>query len=160
MIHRSGHGHAPALDVAIAGGGPAGLYAAYRLASQGFSVQVFEEHPVPGMPVHCTGVFAADAFDEFDLPRDAVLNELRTARFHGPAGAAIEHTTPTVEALVVDRSVFDSRLAEQATAAGAVLNCGVRVLDVHTTADAATLTLSSGVQVTARAVVLACGVIS
>lgn len=157
VIHRSGHGHAPALDVAIAGGGPAGLYAAYKLASQGFSVQVFEEHPVPGMPVHCTGVFAADAFDEFDLPRDAILNELRTARFHGPAGDAIEYTTPTLEALVVDRSVFDKRLAEQATAAGAQIHCGVRVLDVHTTADKATLTLSSGIQVAARAVVLACG---
>lgn len=157
MIRRSGHGHQPALDVAIAGGGPAGLYAAYRLASQGCSVQVFEEHPVPGVPVHCTGVFAADAFDAFDLPREAILNELRTARFHGPAGDTIEYTTPSVEAVVVDRSVFDARLAEQATAAGARLTCGVRVQDVHITADVARLTLGNGTLVEARAVVLATG---
>jgi len=157
VIRRSPRADQPALDVAIAGAGPAGLYAAYRLAAQGFSVQVFEEHQVPGFPVHCTGVFAADAFDAFDLPREAVLNQLRTARFHGPAGGSIEYTTPTVEAVVVDRCVFDRRLAEQAQAAGARVECGQRVLDVQIAPESARLTLANGTIVEARAAVLACG---
>ena len=69
------------LDIAVIGGGPGGLYAAARLAARGFHVNVFEEHSTVGTPVHCTGVLARDAFDEFGLPADACLNEVRTARF-------------------------------------------------------------------------------
>ncbi len=157
VIHRRDEARPGRLDVAIAGGGPAGLYAAYRLAAQGFSVRVFEEHAAPGEPVHCTGVFAADAFDEYDLPRDSILNELRTARFFGPSGCSIEHTTPTVEAVVVDRRVFDLRLAAQAAGAGAQLECGTRVSDIRLMNEAARLSLADGRTIEARAVILACG---
>ena len=67
------------LDAAIIGGGPAGLHTARLLARSGFSVGVFEEHPRCGLPVHCTGVVAADVFDQFDLPRESLLNALATA---------------------------------------------------------------------------------
>jgi flavin-dependent dehydrogenase len=106
-------------DVAVVGGGPGGLYIATLLVRSGFEVAIYEEHPMSGDPVHCTGVLAADAFDEFDLPRQAILNELRTARFIAPSGHSISHTTPTVEAVAVDRLVFDRLLFERATAAGA-----------------------------------------
>src|SRR6185503_8828058 len=64
----------PMHDLAIVGGGPGGLYAARQLARAGFGVAVFEEHPSAGDPVHCTGVLALEAFDEFDIPRSAILN--------------------------------------------------------------------------------------
>ncbi|HEV8617612.1 MAG TPA: FAD-dependent oxidoreductase, partial [Methylomirabilota bacterium] len=44
------------LDVAIIGGGPAGLHAASRLAAAGLDVTLFEEHAQVGAPVHCTGI--------------------------------------------------------------------------------------------------------
>src|SRR5438132_10036494 len=81
-------------DIAIVGGGPGGLHAAYKLARSGFSVTVFEEHTSPGDPVHCTGVLAAETFDEFDLPRSAFLNSLTTVQFFGPSGGSIEYSTP------------------------------------------------------------------
>ena len=56
-------------DVAIVGGGPAGLTAARTLAGHGHDVVVLEEHPQIGVPVHCTGVLGLDAFSEFDIPR-------------------------------------------------------------------------------------------
>ena len=59
-------------DIAIVGGGPGGLHAAHLLARSGFKVVVFEEHASAGDPVHCTGVLAVEAFDEFDLPRKRV----------------------------------------------------------------------------------------
>src|SRR5262245_36556265 len=106
-------------DVAIIGGGPGGLYAAQRLAGRGFDVAVFEEHPTPGEPVHCTGVLAAEAFDEFGIARDSILNALSTAEFFGPSGKSVEYTTPEPEAVVVDRRMFDAGLCARAEAAGA-----------------------------------------
>src|SRR4029077_15531587 len=90
-------------DIAIVGGGPGGMQAAHRLAQAGFDVVVFEEHTTAGDPVHCTGILAAEAFDEFDVPRSAFLNSLTTVQFFGPSGASIEYSTPEVEAIVIDR---------------------------------------------------------
>src|SRR5262245_8826088 len=77
------------LDGAIVGGGPGGLYASCLLAKRGFRVAVLEEHPVSGLPVHCTGILAREAFDEFSLPRETILNELREVRFFSPRGQTI-----------------------------------------------------------------------
>ena len=144
-------------DIAIVGGGPGGLYAAAELASAGLDVVVFEEHPWTGEPVHCTGVLAVEAFDEFRLDRGAILNSLTTARFVGPSGHAIEHTTPTVEAVAVDRRAFDAALGDRAVLAGAALQVGTRVVDVQALDRHVLLTHANGDSTEARAVVLACG---
>ena len=104
-------------DVAIVGGGPGGLYAARELAMRGLRVAIFEEHVTPGTPVHCTGILAAEAFDEFGLRRDAILNGLTTAQFFAPSGRSIPYATARAEAVVIDRERFDWMLAEDARAA-------------------------------------------
>jgi digeranylgeranylglycerophospholipid reductase len=144
-------------DVIVVGGGPAGLHAAWLLALRGFDVALYEEHPSPGEPVHCTGVLAAEAFDEFEIPRDAVLNTLSHVRFYSPAGATVSYTTPRIEALVIDRRLFDRQLHERARAAGVTIVTGSRVTDVTIEPRAATITLADGGKVTARACILACG---
>ena len=108
-----------AVDVLVIGAGPGGLYAAGSLARGGFRVLVCEEHATIGDPVHCTGIVATDSFDEFELPRHAILNPLTRVRFVSPAGLAIDYHTHSAEATVVDRSVFDQALAERASALGA-----------------------------------------
>ena len=144
------------IDVAVIGGGPAGLYAARLLASAGYAVQVFEEHAAVGQPVHCTGVLAADAFQQFQLSRDCILNELSTARFIAPGGQQISYTTPATEAVVIDRPALDRALAASAVAAGATVHLGTRVRDLRPQDDAAHVDTDKGL-VKARAVVLACG---
>lgn len=143
-------------DVLVVGGGPGGLYTATLLARQGFDVTVLEEHGTPGEPVHCTGVLAVEAFDEFGLSRQSILNTLATARFTSPSGLSIAYTTPRTEALVIDRALFDQDLLRQAREAGATVLVGTRVSSV--TVDDAGVTLRAGEQAfAARVCVLACG---
>lgn len=114
-------------DVLIIGGGPAGLYAAYCLAKAGRSVAVFEEHLEIGSPVHCTGLVASESFIRFDLPQQANRGALRRARFYSPGGHVLSVASEKDETVVLDRSVFDRELADQARAAGADIFLGHRV---------------------------------
>jgi geranylgeranyl reductase family protein len=118
-------------DVLVVGGGPAGLYAADRLARAGRSVALFEEHPQIGLPVHCTGLLASEAFARFALPREAVLVEHRATRFRSSSRDELSYSVTPPETVVVDRSRFDQGLAAQALAAGARLFAGARVVRIQ-----------------------------
>lgn len=144
-------------DLVVIGGGPAGMAAAATAAAQGVGVIVLEEHPTVGDPVHCTGVLAAEAFKELGIAPSAVLNELRRVCFYAPGGAMFDHDTPSAEAVVIDRRAFDQQLAMTASAAGAVVHAGGRVVDLTVTHQAVVATLGDGRSVTARAAVLATG---
>jgi digeranylgeranylglycerophospholipid reductase len=144
-------------DVIVIGGGPAGLAAAAELARRGHSVSVFEEHTTIGSPVHCTGVLAAEALDSLDLPRAALLNALSTVRFVAPSGKAFEYTTPSTEAVVIDRSVFDRALSMEAERAGARITLGRRVTAVTPDRESLRVAFANGNAAQSRAVVIACG---
>ena len=144
------------VDVLVVGGGPAGLYAAERLARHGVSVLVCEEHCEIGRPVHCTGVLASESFHDFDLPGRSRLNALKTARFVSPAGLTVDYTAPSPLAIVIDRVEFDHMLAARATAAGAELRIGARVSSLEPGPADIRATVGD-TRVHARLVVLACG---
>ena len=143
-------------DVVIVGGGPAGLYAGARLAAAGFTTVLLEEHASVGEPVNCTGVLSADAFDEFDLSRRSLLNELTTARFKSPAGHEVLYAGDRVEAVVIDRREFDLDLLEKATAAGVAIDRGARATAVQVDAHGVTVSTPS-TEYRARVCILACG---
>lgn len=142
-------------DVVIIGGGPAGLYAGARLATAGFRITLLEEHPTAGEPVHCTGVLAAEAFDEFNLSRRSLLNELTTARFWSPAGHQVTYAGRRVEAVVIDRLAFDQDLCQSALLAGVSVE-QARATSVQIDSDGVTVKTVTG-EVRARVAVLACG---
>jgi geranylgeranyl reductase family protein len=144
-------------DVIVVGAGPGGLYTALRLAADGYDVAVLEEHEASGTPVHCTGVLAAEAYDEFELPRDAILNTLKTAHFCSPSGHIVEYTTPSLEVLVVDRPIFDLALQNRARQAGVAMLFGAKVTAVDVKADGVAVRSADGSVRNARAAVLACG---
>jgi geranylgeranyl reductase family protein len=143
-------------DVLIVGGGPAGLHAARELARAGADVAVFEEHPIVGEPVHCTGVLAAEAFAEFGIPDGSILNALRTVEFHAPSGDSINHSTACTEAVVIDRARFDADLLQLAAGTGATIRRGARATSLDVAADRVTLTVGE-TRVHGRACLLACG---
>src|SRR4029077_20416383 len=142
--------------VLVVGGGPAGLYAAERLARRGVSTLVCEEHATIGDPVHCTGVLAPESFDILGLPRHASLNTLTTAQFFSPSGAIISHSTPVPLAAVIDRGVFDGARADRAKSAGAELRYGTRVSVVEA-GPTAVRALVGDDWVTARLLMVPCG---
>ena len=144
-------------DGVVIGAGPAGLQVARQLATRGLRVAVLEEHQIVGDPVHCTGVLAREAFDEFRLSTASILNELTTARFFSPSGQDIVYRTRVVEAVVVDRALFDGSLADEAVRAGAELIRGARVNRITATADGVTIQTAGQPLLHARSCVLACG---
>jgi digeranylgeranylglycerophospholipid reductase len=143
-------------DVIVVGGGPAGLFASSKLAHAGFSVALFEEHENVGEPVHCTGILAREAFEEFGLSAGSILNELSTVKFYAPHGEAVEYSTPSVEAVVVDRVRFDQALARKAVDAGVQIFSGQRVTSVDV--DRNGVRVAAGATVArGRVCALACG---
>lgn len=145
------------IDAVVVGGGPVGLHAARRLASEGFDVEVLEEHPGPGQPVHCTGILAPEVFDEFSVPRTSVLNPLRSVTFHAPGGQIVRYPTERVQAVVIDRQAFDRSIAELASRAGARVHCDARVTHVVREDAGVTVHRADGRRHRARCCVLATG---
>ncbi len=143
-------------DVLVVGGGPAGLYAAERLARRGVATLLCEEHALVGDPIHCTGVLATESFDVLGLPREATLNALTTARFVSPSGIAVSYSPSSPLAVVIDRGAFDRTLADRASAAGVELRVGTRASVVETGPAAVRAQIGDD-WVSARLLILACG---
>ncbi len=145
------------IDVAVVGGGPAGLMAASTLAAGGAQVTVFEEHAEVGRPVHCTGVLGYDAFDELRLSPHTILTLARQAAFRHGAGEPVIVDSDHIIAAVVDRARFDAALAEQAAASGAQVRTSARVDRLTVLPDGVQVALRDAAPVRARAVVIASG---
>jgi digeranylgeranylglycerophospholipid reductase len=144
-------------DVIVVGAGPAGLVASEKIAAEGRRVLVCEEHEQIGAPVHCTGVLAEEALQLLAVPQEALLNPLSTVRFVGPSGGSFDYTTATLEAVVIDRRVFDAVLSTRAERAGAEVRRGCRVTKVDVSDRKVSVTTQDGAILESRALLLACG---
>src|SRR5262245_390694 len=109
------------MDVAIVGGGPAGLLLAARGADAGLAVLVVDERALLGEPTHCNGVISLETAELTKVPDDVILKRLDHARLHSPSGRSCEIAwvgDEREQILAIDRGAFDRMLAEQATEAG------------------------------------------
>jgi digeranylgeranylglycerophospholipid reductase len=111
-------------DLIIVGGGPAGLHAAYKLASAGLDVSLFDAQGHIGERAVCSGVIGVEAFSRFDLPETSVLNTIKKVQAISPAGRKIQHNGSEPLAHVVNKAEFNRDLASRAVSAGAEMRLG------------------------------------
>ena len=96
-------------DAIVVGAGPAGLIAAHRIASNGYSVLTLEEHEKVGEPDHCAGLLSSSGLRRLGIvpPNHIIQNTVAGARIHSPSGYSILIERGRREAFVVNRQMFD-----------------------------------------------------
>ena len=110
------------IDVAVAGGGPAGSAVAALLARD-HGVTVFEDHPRIGLPEQCAGLLTDRAIEASGVSPD-ILSTLYGAEVLLPGGGRVAVRSERPKARAVDRSDLDSKMADRAMAAGADMAAG------------------------------------
>ncbi len=124
------------VDAVVIGAGPAGSFAALKLAQSGLDVSVYEEHETAGIPSHCAGHLSIEGLRRlgmYPLSSEIVENTYRGAVFHSPSGKRFVVSLDASITCSVDRILFDRYLAEKAENAGACyfLNSRVESLGVQ-----------------------------
>jgi digeranylgeranylglycerophospholipid reductase len=147
-------------EVIVIGAGPAGSYAASKLASAGHSVAVLERKNAAGLDICCTGIISAECFNSLNVSHDIIVRKLNSARFFFPSGKSVRLQSEKVKVFIVDRSHLDKALAQNAQDSGAVYyfsnDCNAITIEKNK-AIVETLSYGSRQLFNARAVILATG---
>src|SRR5213083_2068077 len=104
-------------DVVIIGAGPAGSFAAERLALAGARVAVFDGRP-PGEPKACGGRVTSKALKAWPHLLEAVGRSVDELDMYSPSGKHL-HLKLDEPFAVYSRIAFDTFLRERARRAGA-----------------------------------------
>ncbi|GIF65585.1 hyaluronate lyase [Asanoa ishikariensis] len=147
-----------AWDVAIIGGGPAGLSAAYEAAQAGARTLVIEKAVHPRYKT-CGGGLIGTSIDQVE-GRITIPAADRTATMAVTLDGRREFVRTSVDGPVlalVRRTEFDDRLRAAAADAGAQVRQGVGVRGIEQDTDGVRLRLADGEEVTARTVIGADG---
>ena len=132
------------IDVAIVGAGPAGAWAAYRLAREGARVVIFDashprEKPCGGGVTGRALRLVADAIGAAPFPRTVI----RAARFADDAVVPLAADAEDAALVVASRAAFDAALLDAAVSAGARLVAS-RVTDVVVRRDSVAIDTADG----------------
>lgn len=122
-------------EVIIIGGGFAGNFLAYKLASRGVSVKVFEEHKTIGYPPHCSGLVSRTGLSRLGILQDIasrgiILSTHRCIRIHVYDKSKV-FCLGRDSLLVIDRPALDEFLFEKAEDHGAEYHLGEKVESIE-----------------------------
>ncbi len=118
------------VDLAIAGAGPGGLYAAVQALERGLTVHVFDKKAVVGVPVKCGEYFpvrkemeyllpgAGEYMHVFDVPEESIDNVSKAIRVISPKGTEYEFD---FEAYILDRTVLEQKMAKEVERLGGAI---------------------------------------
>ena len=105
-------------DLAIIGGGFAGLTAAATAAARDLRVVVLEAKPRSGARIHTTGILVKEASQEFDFPQ-ALTRKIHGVRLYAPNLRHVDLNAPGYYFYATDTGALLDWMALQARDAGA-----------------------------------------
>ena len=127
-----------AYDVVVVGAGPGGSTAARYAAEAGLDVLLLEKRQEIGAPVRCAEGIGTQTLRRFIEPDPRwVAQVINRCRLIAPNEKYVEIVSPE-EGLVLERKLFDRRLAELASEQGADVRCKARVHEVIKQGDTVT----------------------
>jgi flavin-dependent dehydrogenase len=110
-------------DLAVIGGGFAGLACAQAAASRGLRTIVFERRPSIGHSPNTTGLLVKEVADLWDVPR-RYTRKIHGVRLYGPSLRWVDLERPGYFFLATDTPAVLRWWAEEAERAGAGIYCG------------------------------------
>ncbi len=98
-------------DLCVVGASIAGNYLAYLLSKSNIKIVVIEEHKDIGIPLQCAGIISQKLSHLIELPKDIVLNRVKTAKIINSSGNFIklsgnEHPY-VIDRIALDRLYYD-----------------------------------------------------
>ena len=117
-------------DVVVVGAGPGGSIAARIAAEHGLSVLLLEKRQEIGTPVRCAEGTGTEVLRRYiDLEPAWIAQEINGGRIFSPNGTPVVIEYPGA-GVVLERKIFDRRLAETAAEAGAEILVKARVTGI------------------------------
>jgi flavin-dependent dehydrogenase len=107
-------------DLAIVGGGFAGLVCARSAALRGLRTLVLERQPQPGFRIHTTGLLVKEVAERWEAP-PRLTRRIRGVRLYAPSLSFIDLESPGYYFLATDTPRLLTWLAREAGRAGAYL---------------------------------------
>jgi digeranylgeranylglycerophospholipid reductase len=147
-------------DVIITGAGPTGSFMAGRLAEKGHRVLVLEKKPRPGTKTACTGIIGQECVSAFGIDERSIIRKVNSASLFSPSGNRLYLRREETQAVILDRTAFDTIMVERARRAGAEYRFDYPVRDITIASDRADVAVDYGGErpvITARAAVIASG---
>ncbi len=118
-------------DVAVVGGGPIGGFAAGELSKK-FNVALFEKNKEIGKHLSCAGLVTKRVFDFLEIDqKTCVQNEILGANIHSPKDNVLKIGGNKTHAVVIDRRIFDKKIAENAKKNGAHIYLDNNILSAY-----------------------------
>jgi digeranylgeranylglycerophospholipid reductase len=117
-------------DIAVIGGGPAGIVAATYAAQGGRTVCLVDRKKSPGFPVRCGEAIGLKGFtSSVSLKPEWIKSTIKYMKLVSPSGISV--TVPnSYEGYVVDREKMEKDMTDDAVKAGAEFFPGVSVVSI------------------------------
>ena len=120
-------------DVIVVGAGPAGLRASTKLAKNGINVICLDKKQEIGVPVRCGEGLGLGWFKRLEMEPDPAwaVQEIFGAAIISPTGKRIEIRSPVPNGFILERRIFEKRLAYLAAKEGAYVQAKTHVKKVE-----------------------------
>ncbi|MCK4528866.1 NAD(P)/FAD-dependent oxidoreductase [candidate division WOR-3 bacterium] len=118
-------------DFVVIGAGPIGSYLSELLASDNYSVALFESKEEVGKDVICSGIIGEEPYREYGLPEDAIISKISDISVYSPSKIEFRYSRDEPFAYVADRETLDRILFSRAISEGVEPFLGNTVIDLY-----------------------------